>query len=164
MASYVFCRVCDERHDTYDTALEDLTGLVEDERYYTRNASPPKITRRTPMVGIGSHGGRGLFLLGACAGRDWEDLGDSALPYRHRIEVLWDGAIYGADYGAVFRCTTSARGRRRHARTTAWSSIGSLRASSGGACAPRRGCRGRARMSGSAERRLRPGGARASAQ
>lgn len=26
MASYVFARVCDERHDTYDKALEDLTG------------------------------------------------------------------------------------------------------------------------------------------
>jgi hypothetical protein len=102
MASYVFCRVCDERHDTYDKALDDLNGLVEAERYYTRNDSAPKIMRRTPMVGIGSHGGRGLFLLGACAGLRWEDLGEDALPYRHRIEVIWDGAIYRADYGAVF--------------------------------------------------------------
>lgn len=102
MASYVFCRVCDERHDTYDKALKDLTGLVRDERYYTRNETPPKIMRRTPMVGIGAHGGRGLFVMGACAGLRWEGLSDDHLPYRHRIEVIWDGAIYGADYEAVF--------------------------------------------------------------
>jgi hypothetical protein len=102
VASYVFCRVCDERHDPYEKALEYLTGLVEDERYYTRKDTPPKIMRRTPMVGVGAHGGRGLFLLGACAGLDWENLGDSTLPYRHRIEVIWDGAIYAADYDEVF--------------------------------------------------------------
>jgi hypothetical protein len=102
MASYVFCRVCDERHDSYENALAYLTRLVQDERYYTRHDTPPKIMRRTPMVGVGSRGGRGLFLLGACAGLDWEDLGDTALPYGHRIEVIWDGAIYGADYHVVF--------------------------------------------------------------
>jgi len=102
MASYVFCRLCDERHDTYEKALDDLAALIEAERYYTRNETPPKIMRRTPMVGIGSHGGRGLFLLGACAGLAWEDLDEGWLPYRHRIEVIWDGAIYAADYEAVF--------------------------------------------------------------
>jgi hypothetical protein len=102
VASYVFCRVCDERHDTYARALDDLTDLVRAERYYTRNETAPKIMRRTPMVGIGSHGGRGLFLLGACAGLAWENLDDGALPYRHRTEVIWDGAIYAADYYAVF--------------------------------------------------------------
>lgn len=80
--------------------------MVEAERYYTRNETPPKIMRRTPVVGIGSHGGRGLFLLGTCAGLDWEDLGDSALPYRHRIEVIWDGAIYAAAYGDFFEGVT----------------------------------------------------------
>jgi hypothetical protein len=102
VASYVFCRVCDERHDTYAKALEDLAGLVEAERYYTRNEKPPKIMRRTPMVGIGSHGGRGLFLLGMCTGLGWEDLSESWLPYRHRIPVIWDGAIYAVDYEGVF--------------------------------------------------------------
>jgi hypothetical protein len=102
VASYVFCRVCDDRHDTYVRARDDMTGLVEAERYYTRNARPPKIMRRTPMVGIGSHGGRGLFLLGVCAGLKWERLDASSLPYRHRIEVIWDGAIYAADYATVF--------------------------------------------------------------
>lgn len=106
MASYVFARVCDERHDTYDRALKDLADLVEAERYYTRSETPPKIMRRTPMVGIGSHGGRGLFLLGMCAGWDWEDLGDDALPYRHRIEIIWDGAIYAASYQEVFAGVT----------------------------------------------------------
>jgi len=106
VASYVFGRVCDERHGTCEKALEDLTGLVREERYYTRNQSPPKIMRRTPMVGIGSHGGRGLFVMGACAGLDWEPLGEEDLPYRHRIEVIWDGAIYGADYDGVFAGVT----------------------------------------------------------
>ena len=80
--------------------------MVGEERYYTRNETPPKIMRRTPMVGVGSHGGRGLFLLGACAGLDWEELGEDALPYRYRIEVIWDGAIYGAAYEQVFAGVT----------------------------------------------------------
>src|SRR3954451_24691150 len=87
MASYVFCRVCDERHDTYEKALQDLRDMVRDERYYTRNDTPPKIMRRTPMVGIGAHGGRGLFVMGACARLRWERLGKENLPYKHRIEV-----------------------------------------------------------------------------
>ena len=37
MASYVFCRVCDERHESYEKALRYLTGLVTDERYDTRH-------------------------------------------------------------------------------------------------------------------------------
>jgi hypothetical protein len=106
VASYVFCRVNDERHDTYEKALADLVGLVQDERYFTRNETPPKIMRRTPMVGVGAHGGRGLFVMGACAGRHWEPLGSEDLPYRHRIEVIWDGVIYRADYEQVFAGVT----------------------------------------------------------
>jgi hypothetical protein len=52
------------------------------------------------MIGIGSHGGRGLFLLSLCAGLDREDLGAAALAYRHRIEVIWNGAIYYAVFEA----------------------------------------------------------------
>jgi hypothetical protein len=106
VASYVFCPVCDERHDTYEKALEDVTGLVREERYYTQHHAPPKIMRRTPMVGIGSHGGRGLFVMGVCAGLDWERLDENDLPYRYRIEVIWDGAIYGADYDEVLADVT----------------------------------------------------------
>ena len=35
-------------------------------------------------------------------GLQWEPLGSEDLPYRHRIEVIWDGAIYRADYEHVF--------------------------------------------------------------
>jgi hypothetical protein len=101
MASYVFARVNDERRRTREQALEDLAGLIRDEYYYTRNERAPKIMRRTPMIGIGSHGGRGLFILGHCAGYDWEPLTEDFLPYRHRIDVIWDGAIYAADYDTV---------------------------------------------------------------
>ena len=106
MASYVFCRVNDERHDAYTNALADMVALVQHERYYTRHETPPKIMRRTPMVGIGSHGGRGLFVMGACAGLRWEPLGPEDLPYQHRIEVIWDGAIYRAGYDDVFAGVT----------------------------------------------------------
>src|SRR5215208_3815303 len=78
-----------------------MVALVQHKRYYTRNDTPPKIMRRTPMVGIGSHGGRGLFLLGHCAGLRWEPLAEEHRPYTHRIPVIWDGAIYGADYDEV---------------------------------------------------------------
>jgi hypothetical protein len=33
-------------------------------------------------------------------------LGDEDRPYQHRIEVIWDGAIYGADYDEVFAGVT----------------------------------------------------------
>jgi hypothetical protein len=48
------------------------------------------------MVGIGSNGGRGLFTLGVCSGLAWEELSEESSPYRYRIEVIWDGAIYAA--------------------------------------------------------------------
>jgi hypothetical protein len=102
MASYVFARICDERHESRQEALNAIVGLVENERYYTRNKTPPRIMRRTPMIGIGSHGGRGLFIVGHCAGLKWEPLPPESLPYRHRIEVIWDGAIYEVDYDYVF--------------------------------------------------------------
>jgi len=50
MASYVFARICDERHRTREDALADVVQLVRDEYYYTRNEAPPKIVRRTPMI------------------------------------------------------------------------------------------------------------------
>ena len=106
MASYVFARICDERHESYEAAVEYVADLVTAERYYTRHEAPPRIMRRTPMVGIGSHGGRGLFTLGVCSGLEWEELGDEELPYRHRIEVIWDGAIYAADYETVLAGVT----------------------------------------------------------
>ncbi len=68
MASYVFARICDERRQTYERALDYIADLVEEERYYTRHEPPPKIMRRTPMVGIGSHEGRGLFTLACVPG------------------------------------------------------------------------------------------------
>ncbi len=101
VASYGFARVCDERNQTRESALESRRGLVRDGWHYTRNESPPKIMRRTPMVGIGSHGGQGLFLLGTCAGLRWEPFDDGYWPYAYRIEVVWDGAIYAAAYDDV---------------------------------------------------------------
>lgn len=106
MASYVFARICDERHRTREDALADVVQLVRDEYYYTRNEAPPKIMRRTPMIGIGGYGGRGLFILGHCAGLDWEQLPDGYRPYLHRIAVIWDGAVYGGDYDRVMEGVT----------------------------------------------------------
>src|SRR3954471_16093015 len=101
MASYVFCRVCDERHDTYDKALADLAGMVRDERYYTQHETPPKIMRRTPMVGVGARGGRGLFVMGDTAGLSRESLTEESAEQAPNQNHL-GGAIYGADYEEVF--------------------------------------------------------------
>ena len=101
MASYVVARVCDERHTTRELALKDMKSLARDGWYYTRYEKPPKIMKRTPMVGIGAHGGRGLFLLGHCAGLRWEPLTEDSWPYTHRVAVVWDGAVYGAKYDEV---------------------------------------------------------------
>jgi hypothetical protein len=44
--------------------------------------------------------------MGACAGLRWEPLGPEDLPYQHRIEVIWDGAIYRAGYDDVIAGVT----------------------------------------------------------
>jgi hypothetical protein len=36
-----------------------------------------------------------------CAGLAREDIDEDSLPYRYRIEVIWDGAIYAADYSSL---------------------------------------------------------------
>jgi hypothetical protein len=99
VSNYVFARVNDDRHKTRVDALNDLAGLVGEDHYYTRRETPPQIMKGTPIIGIGSHGGRGLFVLGRCAGLDWEPLSeDDYSPYRHRIDVSWDGLVYEVDY------------------------------------------------------------------
>jgi hypothetical protein len=100
MADYLFCRVNDERHSTREAALADMLELATDEWFYTRSEARPSLARGTPMVAIGSHGGRGLFMLGLCLDA-WEALSDEDLPYRHRVRVLWDGAIYETDLAAA---------------------------------------------------------------
>jgi hypothetical protein len=99
VSNYVLVRVNDERHKTRADALNDLAGLVREDHYYTRRETPPQIMKGTPIIGIGSYGGRGLFVLGQCAGLDWESLPeDDWWPYLHRIDVTWDGSIYEVDY------------------------------------------------------------------
>jgi hypothetical protein len=41
-----------------------------------------------------------------CSGLAWEELGQEELPYRYRIEVIWDGAIYAADHETVLAGVT----------------------------------------------------------
>lgn len=80
------------------------------------------------MIGIGGYAGRGLFILGHCAALAWERLPEDYHSYRHRIDVIRDGAVYGADYRHVMdRVTKSTKGpgRRPPNRTLPGCRLGS---------------------------------------
>jgi hypothetical protein len=113
--------VCDDNHRAPQSAEKYLRELIEDGWYYTRNKKPPSLMSGEPLVGIGSHGGRGLFILGTCSSPKWHPL-DSDGRYKWRIPVNWELAIYEADPAIVLDGVRSVHGRRPSTRS--WSSIG----------------------------------------
>lgn len=114
--------VCDDNSPDRERAERDLRELIATGWYYTRNERPPSLMGGEPLVGIGSHGGRGLFILGTVdRSADWQGL-DPAGRYKWRIKVEWDPVIYAADPDTVLDGITTIHGRRPNPRS--WSSIG----------------------------------------
>jgi hypothetical protein len=93
-------RVNDENHPRRRDAMADMRTIIDSGAYWTRNETPPDVPAGTPVVAMGSRGGRGLFLHGIVDG-EWEPTRESGPPYLHRISVAWADAIYEADPDVV---------------------------------------------------------------
>jgi len=91
---YRLVRLNTRDHSTRALALEDMTVIVEAGGYWTQNEDPPHIPPGTAIVGMGSYGGRGLYLHGIVADV-WEATGE--LPYRFKLPMTWAHVIYELD-------------------------------------------------------------------
>jgi hypothetical protein len=90
--SYRLVRVNTHDHATPELAFEDMVSIIE-RGFYWKQSQVPDIPAGTQMVGMGSHGGRGLFILGVTTSGEWEDEPDGDV-YKHRLPVAWARVIY----------------------------------------------------------------------
>src|SRR3954451_5352302 len=110
MARHRLVHVCDDNNRNRESAAKDLWGLIEEGWYYTRNEKPPSLMGGESVVGIGSHGGRGLFILGICTSPRWHALEGGR--YKWRIPIEWEPVIYEADPSTVLDGIRTVHGRR----------------------------------------------------
>jgi hypothetical protein len=61
--SYRLVRVNTPDHNTRERAFADMVSIVE-RGFYWKQSQVPDIPSGTQMIGMGSHGGRGLFIVG----------------------------------------------------------------------------------------------------
>jgi hypothetical protein len=78
--------------------MKDMAVIIG-EGYYWKKSNRPQIDIGTLMIAMGSHGGRGLYLVGIVTG-EWERE-DDAGSYHHRIPVQWQPLIYMHDVNSV---------------------------------------------------------------
>ena len=70
--SYRLVRVNTPDHNTRERAFADMVSIVE-RGFYWKQSQVPDIPSGTQMIGMGSHGGRGLFIVGVTTSEEWED-------------------------------------------------------------------------------------------
>jgi hypothetical protein len=90
--SYRLVRLNTNDHPTAERAFEDMVSIIE-RGFYWKKSLLPGIPAGTQMVGMGSHGGRGLFIIGVTTSGRWEDEPDGG-DYKHRLPVAWARVIY----------------------------------------------------------------------
>lgn len=90
--SYRLVRVNTSEHDTRDKAFRDMVTIIE-RGYYRKQSQLPDVPRWTQMIGMGSHGGRGLFIVGVTINDEWEAEPDGDI-YKYRLPVAWARVIY----------------------------------------------------------------------
>lgn len=96
--AYHVVRVNTRNHKTYEQAMSDMASIIEREFFW-------KMSERlyapvgSPIIAMGSHGGRGLFLFGMVKGQ-WEKEPDPG-EYHERVPMLWQPCIYKHDPDAV---------------------------------------------------------------
>lgn len=88
---YRLVRLNTRDHNTRQLAIEDMTVIVERGGYWTQHEDPPDIPVGTELVGMGSYGGRGLYLHGIVGG-EWDPTGEET--YLHMLPVTWAHVIY----------------------------------------------------------------------
>jgi hypothetical protein len=79
-------------HGTRELAFGDMVAIIE-RGYYWKQAHLPDIPVRTQIIGMGSHGGRGLFIVGVTTSDQWENEPDGDI-FKHRLPVAWARVIY----------------------------------------------------------------------
>src|SRR5690349_6404011 len=90
--SYRLVRVNTSEHDTRDKAFRDMVSIIE-RGYYWKQSHLPEVPRWTQMIGMGSHGGRGLFIVGVTTNEEWQSEPGGDV-YKHRLPVAWARVIY----------------------------------------------------------------------
>jgi len=90
---YRIVRVNTPRMPHYYQALEDM-GVIIEAGYYWKKSDEPYIPYGTPMIAMGGHGGRGLYLIGITSTDNKWEREDDAGSYRHRLPVIWQPVVY----------------------------------------------------------------------
>lgn len=114
-AEYRVVRVNTRDHSTRPRALEDMATIVRYEGYWTQNEDAPRIPVGTAVVGMGSYGGRGLYLHGVVRG-GWEATGER--PFRNKLAVTWAHVAYESDAPEEIGAIISAFNSRSWSRCT----------------------------------------------
>jgi len=77
----------------YEQALADMAVIIEADSFW-KKSDRPYVGKGTLMLAMGSHGGRGLYLVGiSTTDNKWEDSGDTG-SYRNRLPVIWQPVVY----------------------------------------------------------------------
>jgi len=84
------------KHDT--EAMDDMAFIIE-RGFFWKKSDTFHCPVGSPLIAMGSHGGRGLFLFGMVTGL-WENE-PKAGEYHKRIPVLWQPVIYKHEEEAV---------------------------------------------------------------
>ena len=109
---YRMVRLNMRQHRTRALAFEDMVAIVKRSGYWTQNDNPPPIPVGTSVIGMGSYGGRGLYLHGVVAGA-WAST--SGPTFHHKLPVTWAHAVYRCPANPKksersSRCSTPGRG------------------------------------------------------
>lgn len=96
--TYHVVRVNTPAHKSWAQAMDDMATIIERKFFWKKSA-----TFYAPVgsliIAVGSHGGRGLFLVGMVTGQ-WEKEPDAG-EYHERLPMLWQPVIYEHDDDAV---------------------------------------------------------------
>lgn len=90
--SYRLVRLNTKDHPTRALAFADMVAIIE-RGYYWKMSQPPRIPVGTQIVGMGSHGGQGLFIVGVATSDEWETEPDGDV-FKHRLPVAWARVVY----------------------------------------------------------------------
>jgi hypothetical protein len=90
--SFRLVRVNTRDHNSRELAFDDMVSIIE-RGFYWKQSHLPEIPSGTQMIGMGSHGGQGLFIVGVTTSDEWEDEPDGDA-YKHRLPVAWARVVY----------------------------------------------------------------------
>jgi hypothetical protein len=90
--SYRLVRLNTPDHKDRKLAFDDMVSIIE-RGHYRKQSQPPEIPQGTQLIGMGSHGGRGLYIVGVTKSDMWENEADGDI-YKYRLPVAWARVVY----------------------------------------------------------------------